>query len=345
MMTSSRVGEHPTALFTTGLPILQIALNVEVMTRNLRPLLERDAASKRGAQVTHANLVAYKQGNRGLIHYDVAAGSNGEEAVLGKLYPDPGRATRVEETMRNLWTDVFGGSDQLTVPQPLGCVPELAMLVFRPLPGRFLDAALSTGTRSTCMELCARWLAALHGAPLELEKRFDLDVEAVNLDAWTALIAHQRPEHASRATALCRLVLERASLATLDRDAPIHKDFHYQHVFVNGALGVIDFDEMRWGDRNFDLAHFCAHLYLLSCRVPLAGPFDELEDDFLRAYAGPAGWSRDERYNLFFAYTCLKIAKQLATTRGVRPRPEGSELHRQLGLVLGKGLAAIEAGP
>jgi hypothetical protein len=37
----------------------------------------------------------------------------------------------------------------------------------------------------------------------------------------------------------------------------------------------------------------------------------------------------------------LKIAKQLATTRGPRPRPEREELKRQLALVLESGRKAL----
>lgn len=339
MLTSSRIGQHPTALFTTGLPILQIALNLGVMTRNLGTLLEATNGSGGRREVAHANLVAYKQGNRGLIRYDLA-GPEGPDVILGKLYPDPSRAERVGEIMRGLW-DVFRDRDRLTVPQPLGCVPELAMLVFRPLPGRLLDAAVAAGDHESPIELCARWLATLHSSPMALDRHFDLSVEGVNLEAWTALVAHRRPEFASEAEALFKALSARAEVLRLDSNAPVHKDFHYQHVFVNGALGVIDFDEMRWGDRNFDIAHFCAHLSLLSWRAPEGTHAHVLEERFRAAYAQWSDWTRDERFDFFYAYTCLKIAKQLATTRGPRPRPEREELKRQLALVLESGRKAL----
>jgi hypothetical protein len=339
MLTSSRIDQHPTALFTTGLPILQIALNLGVMTRNLGTLLEATNGSGGRREVAHANLVAYKQGNRGLIRYDLA-GPEGPDVILGKLYPDPSRAERVGEIMRGLW-DVFRDRDRLTVPQPLGCVPELAMLVFRPLPGRLLDAAVAAGDHESPIELCARWLATLHSSPMALDRHFDLSVEGVNLEAWTALVAHRRPEFASEAEGLFKALSARAEVLRLDSNAPVHKDFHYQHVFVNGALGVIDFDEMRWGDRNFDIAHFCAHLSLLSWRAPEGTHADVLEERFRAAYAQWSDWKRDERFDFFYAYTCLKIAKQLATTRGPRPRPEREELKRQLALVLESGRKAL----
>jgi phosphotransferase family enzyme len=340
MMTSSRIGEHPSALFTTGLPILQIALNLRTMTRNLGSLIESSNGFGGRPEVAHANLVAYKQGNRGLIRYDLAGVPDGEDVVLGKLYPDPGRAERVEGIMRRLW-DIFRDREGLSVPEPLGCIPELAMLLFRPLPGRLLDAAIAGDGDESTIELCARWIATLHHSPMALDRRFDLAVESVNLEAWTALIAHRRPQFASETQALFKSLRARADDLSLDTDAPVHKDFHYQHVFVNGAVGVIDFDEMRWGDRNFDIAHFCAHLSLLSWRTPGKAASDVLVEKFLSSYSQWSDWRRDDRFDFFYAYTCLKIAKQLATTRGPRPRPEGAELERQLGLVLQSGRTAI----
>jgi hypothetical protein len=341
MLTSSRIDQHPTALFTTGLPILQIALNLGVMTRNLATLLEASNGSGGRREVAHANLVAYKQGNRGLIRYDLSGGPEGTEIVLGKLYPDPGRAERVSGIMSRLWEDVFRDHDRLTIPQPLGCVPELAMLVFKKLPGRVLDSAIGTDGDTSTIDLCARWLATLHGSSIPLDRQFDLAVEAVNLEAWTALVANRRPSLAAHAKALFKALRSRTETLRLEADAPIHKDFHYQHVFVDGALGVIDFDEMRWGDRNFDIAHFCAHLRLLAWRNAGAPSGELLEDSFLETYARSSNWQRDGRFDFFYAYTCLKIAKQLATTRGPRPRPEGAELERQLGLVLDAGHAAL----
>lgn len=344
MMTSSRIGEHPTALFTTGLPILQIALNPGVMTQNLEAILGAGTGASGHRVVAHANLVAYKQGNRGLIRYDLSGGPELGEVVLGKLFPDPGRAARVAEIMRWLWEDVFSGSDSLTVPQPLGCVPELAMLLFKPLPGQPLDSALSeggSGANKSLIQLCARWLAALHGSSTALDRHFDLTVEAVNLEAWAALISHRYPDFATASKELFLALRGRSSSLRLETNAPIHKDFHYQHVFVDGGVGVIDFDEIRWGDPNCDIAHFCAHLSLLSCRSRDGEEFEGLEELFRSSYAEYSGWVRDERFDYFFAYTCLKIAKQLVTTRGIRPRPEGAELRRQLRVILDEGLAAV----
>jgi aminoglycoside phosphotransferase (APT) family kinase protein len=121
---------------------------------------------------------------------------------------------------------------------------------------------------------------------------------------------------------------------------PIHKDFHYQHVIVGSRLGLLDLDEMRFGDPAFDLAHFCQYLELLAVREhwpPEA--VEPLTRAFLAEYARRTGWKTDGRFRFFAACACLKIAKQLATERGVWPRPRGPEQRAQLAFALERGLS------
>ncbi len=109
---------------------------------------------------------------------------------------------------------------------------------------------------------------------------------------------------------------------------PIHKDFHYRHVLIDGGAKVIDFDEVRLGDPNLDLAHFCANLDLLAYRRHGAPQrLRGLARRFLAAYADTTGWSwpRHRRpFLYFYVYTCLKLARQLCLGFGPGPVPTGS---------------------
>jgi hypothetical protein len=69
--------------------------------------------------------------------------------------------------------------------------------------------------------------------------------------------------------------------------------------------------------------------------------FSSLQGTFLNAYARATGWAPNDRFNYFYTYTCLKIAKQLCSMRGLRPRPEGEEQQRQVKLMLDQGLGAL----
>ena len=115
VMTSTKVDQHPTAFTATGLPILQVALNVKQMTARLAPLLGPLAGpGDAEPAVSYARLLAYKQGNRGTIRYDVSGlgagtGANGHRdeapgslALLGKLYPQASQAQRVDAILRGL---------------------------------------------------------------------------------------------------------------------------------------------------------------------------------------------------------------------------------------------------
>ena len=357
VMTSTKVDEHPTAFTATGLPILQVALNVKQMTARLAPLLGGLAGAGGDPAVSYARLLAYKQGNRGTIRYDVSglaagtegngqpdpAGPGGSVALLGKLYPQASQAQRVDSILRGLWGQAFAGQPGLGVPRPVGCVPELSMLVYVPVEGQPLDEILSGddhGAAVDAVERTAVWLAALHRASLLLDRRLKLDTEAVNLQAWAALVTRTWPAEGAMAATLSADLQAAAAGLELAAGVPIHKDFHYKHVLVGPSLQVIDFDEVRLGDPAYDAAHFCAHLRLLACRA--RGDPDALRDleaAFLAAYSARAGALHAGPFSWFAAYTCLKIAKQLCTVRGVRPRPDGDEQRRQVGVMLAQGLA------
>ena len=360
VMTSTKVDKHPTAFTATGLPILQVALNVKQMTARLAPLLGPIAEGE--PAVSYARLLAYKQGNRGTIRYDVRGlgdlgvpgtaegnghgGEPGSLALLGKLYPQASQAQRVDAILRGLWGEAFAGADGLGVPRPVGCVPELSMLIYVPVEGEALDDVLAgddQAAASDAVERTAAWLATLHQARLLLDRRLKLDTEVVNLQAWASLVARTWPVHGDQAARLAADLRASASSLELTTTGPIHKDFHYKHVLVDRGvhgLQVIDFDEVRLGDPGYDTAHFCAHLRLLACRLegdPDA--FRNLEASFLTAYQANAGELAAAPFSWFAAYTCLKIAKQLCTVRGVRPRPDGDEQRRQVGVMLAQGLA------
>ena len=342
-MTSTGIHKHRTAFLNTRLPVLDVALNVEKMSAYLGPLVLPLARPDVVPAATYAKLLAYKQGNRGLIQYEIAGTTCGETCLIfGKLYPSADQAQRVYQTMQSLWSDCFSGSPRLNVPQPLGHIPELSMLVYIPADGQFLGDAMAGDTALRWMDMAGEWLGRLHTHALPLERHFRLEPELVNIQAWAALVGHKYPDEAAAALRISKHLQDHAGEMPFETQSPIHKDFHYGHIVVNGGLKVIDFDEMRLGDPNFDLAHFCANLHLLAYRLNNSPfQFSALQGTFLRAYARTAQWAPNERFVYFYAYTCLKIAKQLCSKRGLRPRPDGEEQHRQVQLMLEQGIGAL----
>jgi hypothetical protein len=266
--------------------------------------------------------------------------------VFGKLFPQLNRAERTLSIMDMLWSDVFANHPRVGIPQPLGCIPELSMLVYVPAEGLFLNEVIAGGRALGAMELAGTWLGVLHSHRLPLDRKLNMPAEVANLQKWAALVAEKYPEEATNVARIAGYLTQRASELPFEGDTPIHKDFHYAHIVMDRGLKIIDFDEMRLGDPNFDLAHFCANLHLLSYRNENeVYKFSALQKAFLNAYASETGWVPNERFVYFYAYTCLKIAKQLCTLRGLRPRPEGEEQRRQVQLMIQQGLGSVPRSP
>ncbi len=301
----------------------------------LRPLLDEPGGNRR-SDISRAELLSQKLGERWTIGYGV---TEGEPEVIGKIFKDPLRGRRSHKTMQWLWDHSFA------VPRPLGFLPELSMLVYLPVPGRPLGNGLFDDSGAADMDLAAAWLAALHRSALPLDRAFDFGNELKNLRKWAAVVGERHPDHAGAAERISKRLAELASELGAETVRPIHKDFHHDHVFVADRAHVIDLDEARLGDPTFDVAHFCAYLRLLGCRVPaMALTLGRRRDEFIAAYRCRSECDLGQRYGVFYAYTCLKIAKQLCTHSGVAPRPNAEAEYCQTAAMLREGLAALNCG-
>jgi aminoglycoside phosphotransferase (APT) family kinase protein len=350
LSTATSNTKFPAVFIDTEFPALWHALNAEMMNDNLSSLLQPMACQGKPMMVRNAKLLAYKPGKRGVIRYEAAEDECGKDRnVLGKLYPTQNLAVRAYNVMRALNDEVFDRLPHLGIPCPLGCISELSMLVFLPAEGRLLGDMIFEHPKANArminiMDMASIWLATLHShrLPLPLEKKFQIAAEKDNIREWVQIIGSKYPEEAEAAEPIARYLLEQADVLHFDMETPIHKDFHYEHILVDGGLKVIDFDEMRLGDPNLDLAHFCANFFLLAYRKnshPLQ--FARLQSRFLDTYTSQSGWELDERFVYFYAYSCLKLAKQICKKRGPRPWPEGEEQRGQVWLMLEQGLTTL----
>ena len=312
---------------------LQLALDVERVAPLVEPLLAP------GAALATCTLLDRKEG-RALLSYGLMGPGAGRPAsVMAKLYSDLDQAERVEWTMRRLAGEVFASVPGLTVPRPLGVVPQLALLVYEPAEGTRLDLLPEASAIAGARE-AARWLAELHGSSIELDRRLDLAHEVDNAGIWAALAARRL---GPPATGLDRLVagIEAAQDQLVPApEVPIHKDFHHAHVLVGRDVAVVDLDEARMGDVAFDVAHFCANVRLMG---PGGGSGAALpasvEEAFRGEYAERTGWAPNGRFAFFYALNCVKLVKQIATGRGPAGRLEGPERDERAARVVEEGLA------
>jgi hypothetical protein len=315
----------------TALP-LDALLDPDTVTGGLR------RANGPGAgTVVAAGLLDHKANHRALVRYRLEGAPVAE--VLGKAYADPIGAARTWDLMVRLATVVFAGRPDFDTPRPVALVPELMLVLYVPVAGVPLDG-LPVQVVPDALEAAAAWLAVLHQADLALDRVLDVDHEADNAGLWAAVVAERCPAAARQVYQLAAGLTQDLPPAP-DALVPIHKDFHYQHVIVGERLGVVDLDEARMGDPAFDLAHFDANLHLLAGRSGRLDARDEWWRLFRAAYGRATGWEDDARLPWFFAYSCVKIAKQLATDRGPVPRPAGSTRDAEVARVIEAGVRAV----
>jgi len=349
LRTASSKTKFPKVFEDKPFPALWSALNAEIMNDNLAPMLG-DVCSASAVRFVHrAKLLAYKPGKRAVIRYDLdQLECQKYFSVYGKLYPEPYLSERAYKVMNTLHNEVFRDSTDLDVPEPLGVIPNLGMLIFIPAEGKLLGDYIAMRSLDgdevvRAMELAGKWLALLHTHKIPLEKEFKVENEVDNIRDWAELVSRKYPDERKAATYIADYLIQKTAKLDFSVRVPIHKDFHYEHVLIDSGLKVFDFDEMRLGDPNFDLAHFCANFYLLAYRnEEHTAAFTDLQNRFLDAYSNETGWQWDEKFLFFYVYSCLKIAKQLCKFRGPRPWPEGEEQQAQVWLMIEQALTLLE---
>lgn len=332
---------HENRAGSGGFPALEHALDLARIRPDLEPLLRPLARAGQTPVVTAATLLACKPGQRAVVQYALKGADR--RVVIGKVYASPDRAAYVDHAMRRLWHDLFCDGERGSIPQPLGHIARLPLLVYSRADGQSLGE-LSIGPQiHTALAQTGAWLGALHQHTLPLERQFDHQTELANIETWAGIVA-DKYQDATDARWIAQELQTRGARLQFAANVPIHKDLHYEHVLVNGRVTVIDFDEIRLGDPTFDLAHFCANLHLLAYRRKVsASQLATLQDHFLDAYARATGYRPDERWLYFYGYSCIKIAKQLCALRGPHPRPVDQEQHRQVQTILAYGRSMLEA--
>jgi hypothetical protein len=176
LRTASSKTKFPRTFEDKPFPALWSALNAEIMNLDLSPLLT-DVCSATSSRIVHrAKLLAYKPGKRGVIRYDLdQIECQKYFSVYGKIYPEPYLSERAYKVMKTLHSEVFRDAADLGVPEPLGVIPNLSMLVFVPAEGKMLGEYIAKRSLDGeevvhAMELAVKWLAQLHTHQFPLEK-------------------------------------------------------------------------------------------------------------------------------------------------------------------------------
>ncbi len=287
-------------------------------------------------------VVRYKPARRCLIEYDVSfdgpRSPPGPLTLLGKANAREPDATTHDllETLRNAG---FGANaiDGISVPEPLGIIPEFQMWLQMKMPGM---PATELFSKPGGIELARRVAEAahkLHQAGVATERRHTLTDELRILEEKLALVGRSRPQWAARLQQLFAACEQFAASMPQSQPCGIHRDFYPAQVMVltpevggqSSEIGppsalrpppsalrpppiricLVDFDLYCLGDPALDIGNFIGHMSEQSLRQlgnprALAGQERALEERFLQL----SGESADIAIQ---CYTTLTLARHI----------------------------------
>jgi hypothetical protein len=256
-----------------------------------------------------------KAGRRAVVEYDlrIDGGSppSGRITLLGKV-----RAKGIRRESFRVPSDLvkagFGpdSGDGISVPEPVGIIPEFRMWLQRKVPGVPAPRLLSGTGGPAIAARIAEAIHKVHQAGVPASRRHTMRDEIAILRDRLGSVALAHPAWKAR---LARLLssCERIGAALPEPEVKgIHRDFHPDQVIVDGErLFLVDFDDYCKGDPGLDAGNFTAHLTEMAVRTAEdPGALRDLEEAFRDRFFRLAG----ERHRAATdAYEVLTLARHV----------------------------------
>jgi len=239
--------------------------------------------------------------------------------LIGKIYAKD-HGEKAYHALQALKSKAFAGG-RFLIPEPLAYDSTWRLLLVSRAKGKSLRALLVTGSHvSRELKAAAEWLLQLHQCGIRIGRAYTTERQLHTLAMWKKSLTEVFPEAEPLMGNLLRQIAERKSALPPWKPAPTHRDFSPDHLIVDGdRITGLDFDEFCQYDPLFDVAHFQAHLRLLSLiNFGALDRFDSWAQHFESCYlAGAQDYSAD-RVRFYEAIAYFKLAHIAAA---VRPFP------------------------
>jgi hypothetical protein len=281
-------------------------------------------------------------------------------SVIGKMYA----ADRLDvyQAMDTIRLAGFGPDDVFSIPQPLGYLPDLRLLLLQNVSGVRAKHVLLTGVqrdRVAAAERCARWLVRFHAVAPHTGQPFRVAEVLDSLDEWSHPFVATGLPLVRRANRL-RHALERAA-GRLEPTKPCGGHGHYtcrQVVLSQGhrvrfdsgaVIGLtgsavlrgertvaLECDKLDLADPCRDLASFLVDLKRLAWKHPACSrALDHAAESFLNTYRACSRTRVGDNLPFYAAARCLRLAARDLAQRRNEPRAEAT---------LDQGLRILEQG-
>jgi ABC-type transport system involved in Fe-S cluster assembly fused permease/ATPase subunit/aminoglycoside phosphotransferase (APT) family kinase protein len=291
---------------------LELALDLPAVQNRFRRLA--DLRSRVPELVVRAaRVVRHKPGRRSLVEYELAGPAEPSPSVfvLGKIRVR-GADLSTYDLCRDLVACGFGtaSDDGVSVPEPLGLVPELRMWVQARVPGVTATALLPEASGPALAARLADALHKLNRARVAPSRTHAMADELALLRDRLARLARDRPRWAGRLGRLYEVCERVAARLDPPASAVVHRDFYPEQVIVDGdRLHLVDFDLCALGDPALDVGNCLGHLLEQGLReqgnpAALEEPAEALAQRFASREGARARTAAD-------VYTTLTLARHV----------------------------------
>jgi aminoglycoside phosphotransferase (APT) family kinase protein len=248
------------------LPTVATALEPDAVNEAFKHGLPRLAGSDGRVTVRSIQVVRHKPGKRAVIEYRVRVKRPGAPVQRVRLFGKI-RAKRFgNEAYRlldALWQAGFNdaSADGVSVPEPLGVLPEFRMWLQRRVKGSLAGPALSGPDGVAVARRIAEAIHKLHVAGVPAERSHSMDDELRILHECLARVTQLHPAWAGRIERLRESCDRLGTSVPKPQPCGIHRDFYPAQVILKGRrLWLIDFDLYCQGDPALDVGNFLGHV-------------------------------------------------------------------------------------
>jgi phosphotransferase family enzyme len=297
------------------------------MQSRLASELPRLAEGGSGLRLRVIRVLRHKPGRRFVIQYELESDLELKRSavLIGKVRARK-NPMKAYERLDAFWRTGFDdqSADGVSVPEPIGFLPDLGVWFQRRAPGTVATELLDRPGAEELMTRVARAACKIHRSGVPVNRIHTMGDEVRILRERLSVLAETWPHWALRIQRMLSASERLAASVPAPAAAAIHRDFYPDQVIVAGdRLYLIDFDLYCSGDAALDIGNFLGHLIEQALRTKgdPAGyaALEEVLAEGFYALAGPGVRSAVEAYRDLTLMRHIQLSTLLEDRRPLTP--------------------------
>jgi glycosyltransferase involved in cell wall biosynthesis len=297
------------------LPSLTFALDPVEARAEFKRRLPRLSGENGKLRLKAIRVIRHKPGRRCVVEYDVRVQRPDLPAetvtLIGKtrVRRFGNEGFRLQERIWNAGFD-SASADGISVPEPIGVIPQFRMWFQRKVPGETATRLLPAPDGVELASRIAVAIHKLHQANVPTERQHLMADELRILHECLVKVKQQKPEWSTRLERVLGACDRLGASVPEPRMCGIHRDFYSAQVVVHeGRIYLIDFDLYCLGDPALDIGNFIGHITEQSLRETSdARAWAKQECALEEKFVELAG---EQRRPAITAYTTLTLVRHI----------------------------------